>query len=72
MTRYLSNGGFGIDFPSDCPDGRGPTGTNERAFKLALEAEVPGISFPLRDDELPDTLVVLDFVEFCYSHIALS
>ena len=67
----VSNGGFGIDFPSDCPDGRGPTGTNERAFQLALEAEVSGVSFPFRSDELPETLVVLDVVQFCYSHIAI-
>jgi len=70
VNRFLANGGFGIDFPTECPDGRGPIGTDSRAFKLSLEAEVPQISFPVQNDELPDTLAILDFVEFCHSHVA--
>ena len=62
-----------------CPDGAGPVGTDERAFALALRAEVPEIEWPLRTSEqkfyeevpfLPDALVVLDFVQFCYVHVA--
>src|SRR5206468_311819 len=51
-------------------------GTDERAFRLAMQAEVPEMLWPLptQDEDrapfAPDTLVVLDFVQFCYAHIA--
>jgi len=70
VDSYVSNGGFGIDFPEQCPDGRGPTGADSRAFSLALRAEIPDLEWPLRPDKLPPTLAVLDLLEFCYRHVA--
>lgn len=70
IASYISNGGFGIDFPEPCPDGRGPTGTDSHAFGLALRAEIPDIDWPLRAEAVPHTLSALDLVEFCYSHVA--
>ena len=70
IDSYVSNGGFGIDFPEPCPDGRGPTGTDAHTFGLALRAEIPDIDWPLRANTVPRTLSVLDLVEFCHRHIA--
>jgi hypothetical protein len=70
INGAVANGGFGAAFPSECPDGRGVTGTNSRAMELAVRAEIPGIAWPLDADSTPDTLAILDFVEFCYARIA--
>lgn len=67
---YISNGGFGVDFPEQCPDGRGPTGTDTHALGLALRAEIPGVDWPLQADSVPQTLSTLDLLEFCHSHVA--
>lgn len=70
IDSYITNGGFGIDFPESCPDGRGPTGTDTHAFGLALRAEIPDIEWPLRVETVPHTLSALDLIEFCHSHVA--
>jgi len=70
VDSYVSNGGFGIDFPEVCPDGHDPTGTDTHAFELALCAEIPDIDWPLRADTVPDTLSALDLFEFCHRHVA--
>lgn len=70
IDSYVSNGGFGVDFPESCLDGYGPTGTDMHAFGLALRAEIPDIEWPLRADTIPNTLSALDLVEFCHRHVA--
>jgi len=71
IHNYISNGGFGIDFPVTCPDGSGPFGTDENAFGLAVQGEIPGIVYPLRSHEHPGTYPALDLLEFCYEHVAV-
>ena len=41
-------------------------------LELAIKAEVLDLSWPLEveEDALPSTLVVLDFIEFCYRIVA--
>lgn len=79
VQALILTGGFGEHFPEICPDGAGPVGTDEQAFTLALRGEVPEIEWPLRTTKeefykevpfSPDTLVVLDFVQFCYECVA--
>jgi len=70
ISSYVANGGFGIDFPKSCPDGRGPTGTDSHRFGLALRAEIPDIDWPLRAETVPHTLSALDLIEFCHRHVA--
>jgi len=70
IESYVANGGFGIDFPESCPDGRGPTGTDTHTFGLGLRAEIPDIEWPLRADTVPHTLSALDLIEFCHHHVA--
>jgi hypothetical protein len=76
VTAAVDVGGFGADFPATCPDGSAVCGTDKEAFSLAMQAEVPNMPWPLptQDEDrtpfAPDTLVILDFVQFAYAHIA--
>ena len=65
IEMRIGNGAFGFRFAEQCPDGNGPCGCDRQAFAQFLEAEVPWINWPLRRDELPETPVVLDLLEFC-------
>ena len=74
----IGNGSYGWRFPEQCDDGRGPCGTDGRAFWDATAGEVPDLSLP--DDaglyqawesvEDADTAVFLDLLEFCASAVA--
>ncbi|MGE5304009.1 MAG: hypothetical protein ACM3TN_11900 [Alphaproteobacteria bacterium] len=70
ISGSIANGGFGAAFPSECPDGRGITGTNSRAMGLAVRGEIPEIVWPLDAEAAPDTLATLDLIEFCVARIA--
>lgn len=62
----VDDGSFGFRFPAICSDpGRQPYGCDERAFGAALLAEVPWLEWPLRRNDLPETPVILDLLEFC-------
>ncbi len=70
IETRMDDGSFGYRFPAACSDeGRLPYGTDRRTFAKTLEAEIPWIEWPLRDDQLPDTPVVLDILEFCASAV---
>ena len=56
------------EFPDECPDGQGTCGLNFKLFSMALEAYVPDID--LTGKTVPDTLAMLDFLEFCSKHIS--
>jgi len=82
INSLLSSGGFGEDFPEPCPDGGCVTGTNQQAFALAMQAEIQGIGWPLDNHPVvgvsywvapfaPDTLSVLDFIQFCNEHVSM-
>lgn len=68
QTR-IGNGSFGLRFPEQCPDGNGPCGCDEQAFRRVLGAEVPWIEWPLSPSDVPDTPVILDLLEFCASTV---
>ncbi|MBI5406236.1 MAG: hypothetical protein HZA18_00900 [Nitrospirae bacterium] len=70
IEGFIANGGFGIDFPDQCPDGRGTTGTDVHALGLAVRAEIPELEWHLRAHNVPATLPILDLLEFCYNHVA--
>lgn len=49
IESLVASGAFGIDFPmKDCADGDWITGTNQKAFFVALQGEVPEIEYPFR------------------------
>lgn len=64
QTR-IGDGSFGLRFPEQCPDGNGPCGCDEQAFRRVLAAEVPWVEWPLSPTEAPKTPVILDLLEFC-------
>ncbi|MER8829146.1 hypothetical protein NKH73_24705 [Mesorhizobium sp. M0938] len=68
QTR-IGDGSFGLRFPEQCPDGNGPYGCDAQAFSRVLGAEVPWILWPLSANEVPDTPVILDLLEFCASAV---
>jgi hypothetical protein len=70
IGRRVTDGSFGQSFPEMCDDGRGPVGTNEKILRDAIESEIPDLEWPWRGRELPSTYDALDFIEFCYRHIA--
>ncbi|MCL4858833.1 MAG: hypothetical protein KJZ93_05475, partial [Caldilineaceae bacterium] len=78
-----STGAFAAKYPELCPDGHGITGTDETALALAVQAEIPRLIWPLATHEsstdvfftenrptTPDTLLILDLIEFCYRIVA--
>lgn len=78
IQSLISSGAFGARFPAPCPDGQGTIGTDECSLSLAVLAEMPGLNWPLQTTErveyelqafAPDTLLVLDLIEFCYRSV---
>jgi hypothetical protein len=68
VLRGLEEPLFAEFFPLQCPDGRGVYACDERVFRLALVADIPDLNWPLREDEVPPTLVALDLVEFLHAN----
>jgi hypothetical protein len=66
----VDSGALGGDFPDTCPDGYGVCGTDSRALSLALQAEIPEISWPLKPESRPPTLAILDLLEFVHRHVS--
>ncbi len=83
IQGLIATGAFGQLYPEMCPDGDGPTGTDEQSFVLALRAEVPDIQWPPEIEKresgglawetqpwAPETTVALDLIQFCYQSVA--
>nr|CBX28876.1 hypothetical protein N47_B20220 [uncultured Desulfobacterium sp.] len=79
IQSMVTTGAFGQQYPEMCPDGDGPTGTDEQSFILALKAEVPDVEWPLKTEEgnnwekeawAPETMAALDLIQFCYQAVA--
>jgi hypothetical protein len=70
IRSELERDAFGLDFPWECPDGGAVAGNDVENFRLRLAAEIPGVPWPLNPHTPPDTLDVLDLLEFCHHHIA--
>lgn len=75
LQSLIDNDSFAADFRDECPDGRGPCGTNKRTLALAIRAEIPELNWPLEMHDLsrqmdlndrPSTLAILDLIEFCH------
>ena len=79
IQSLIASGAFGQQYPEMCPDGHGPTGTDEQSFVLALKAEVQDVQWPLKTEEgshleeapwAPETMAALDLIQFCYQAVA--
>ncbi len=69
ITTGLDDGSFGYRFPAECPDGGAAFGCNWQAFGHMLQAEVRDIDWPLPEQLLPPTDVILDLLVFCASAV---
>ena len=73
ITKRIEDDSFGVDYPSACPDGQGPAGTDRIAYHAVMHAEIP--NFPEEVwkhawGEPPKTVDILDVLEFCWRHVA--
>ena len=65
ISTAIDDGSFGLRFPSECDDGGAAFGCNWQTFGRVLRAEVEDIDWPLPDQRLPPTDVILDLLVFC-------
>ena len=70
IVSRVEDGSFGYRYPWACPDGKGTAGCDQESFSLALAAEIPDITWPLRANITPPQLAILDLLEFCYRAVA--
>src|SRR5262249_14133969 len=70
VWALVDSGALGIDFPDTCPDGYGACGTDSVALSLALQAEIPEVSWSLTPDQQSPTLAILDLLEFVHRHVS--
>ena len=68
VDSRIYDGSFGANYPTPCPDGEGITGTDAAAFWRAMRAEIPNMRH-LQDKSPPQTLDILDMIEFCWRGI---
>lgn len=83
VQALINSGAFGLRFPERCPDGQATCGGDSDALAASVSAEMPGLTWPLetvfvegegyfseRQPFAPDTLLVLDFIEFVHASVA--
>ena len=83
VQALINSGAFGLRFPERCPDGQAVCGCDTDALAASVIAEMPGFAWPLetmclvedgflsqREPFAPDTLLILDFIEFIYASVA--
>lgn len=73
IKTRITDGFFGNEFPSYCEDDEDNqiiTGCNLNNLSLVLKSEVSGITWPLDPEDTPDTLNILDLIEFCHRYVA--
>jgi len=73
IQSRIDNGSFGFKFPEACPDGAGISGTDARKFDIIARAEIPELPELWLNPNVespPDTLVILDLLEFCARNVA--
>jgi hypothetical protein len=83
VQALINSGAFGLRFPERCQDGQAVCGGDTDALAASVIAEMPGLAWPLettclvdegflsqREPFAPDTLLIMDFIEFIYASVA--
>jgi hypothetical protein len=68
-SPHKRRGSFGLEYPEQCTDGRGPTGTDTHALRDALAVHRL-FNFVDGGGDLPSTFETLDLIEFAHEKIA--
>lgn len=84
VQALINSGAFGLRFPERCLDGQAICGGDSDALAASVTAEMPGLAWPLetvsvvgegyfseRKPFAPDTLLILDFIEFVHASVAM-
>ena len=67
----VGNGFLAEAFPDGCLDAPAiACGVDETSLGRTLQGHVPGIEWPLRDDPVPETIQVLDLIEFLAARVS--
>jgi hypothetical protein len=72
LERGIGSKLFAGDFPLECEDHRGTYACDRDGLLETLQAEVPELGWPLTPISVPDTLAVLDAIEFLYRHASAA
>lgn len=67
--RFVDRHYFAAEFPDQCPDDRGVSGTDRAGLRGLLVAHVPTIGGWPREDQQPGTLSAMDLVGFGWQHV---
>ena len=70
IQARINDGSLAERFPLNCPDAPIPMGSDESVIKATFLSEFPSIQWPLHLNDLPDSLSILDMIEFFYRHIS--
>lgn len=67
--RFADQQFFASDFPVQCPDGEGVSGTSMAGVRALLVAHVPRLGDWPREQNQPDTVTAMDVVVFGWRHV---
>lgn len=71
IKQLIENGSFGLSFSEYCPDPDGGIiSTDRKRFTNILSGEVPELSWPLDETNPPQTIIVMDLLEFCHKYVS--
>ncbi len=69
IGKHKADGYLGFGFPAECNDGKGIVGCHVPNFNLAVNAEIPKLEGRIDPSQPPDTLTILDLIQFCHKNI---
>ena len=70
IQSRMNDGSLAERFPLNCSDAPIPIGSDESVIESAFLSEFPSIQWPLHLNDMPDTLSVVDTIEFFYRYIS--
>ncbi len=66
--RFADQHYFAAEFPEQCPDGKGVSGTSMAGVHALLVSHIPKLGGWPREHEQPDTVTAMDLVVFGWHH----
>lgn len=66
--RFADQHYFAAEFPEQCPDGKGVSGTSMAGLRALLVSHIPKLGDWPREHQQPDTITAMDLVVFGWHH----